>query len=114
MKADPMFPALALDAISQFAPFWDDIARTLRSSNVTVEAGLYDLTPDARPIIGASGMVEGLYVNTGYSGHGVMGSAAGARLLADVVVGREREDTNPFRLARFDDPGAAASRKRPL
>jgi hypothetical protein len=43
-----------------------------------------------------------------------MGSAAGARRLADLIVGREREDANPFRLARFDEPGAAASRKRPL
>src|SRR6185295_150 len=112
--ADPLFPALALDAVSQFAPFWDEVARTLTASNVTVEAGLYDLTPDARPVIGASGLVEGLYLNSGYSGHGVMGSAAGARRLADLMVGREREAANPFRLARFDDPGAAASRKRPL
>lgn len=114
VRANPTFPALALDAVSRFAPFWDDVARTLKSSNVTVEAGLYDLTPDARPIIGSSGTVEGLYLNSGYSGHGVMGSAAGARRLADLIVGREREDTNPFRLARFDDPGAASSRRKPL
>jgi sarcosine oxidase subunit beta len=114
VPADPMFPALALDAVSRFAPFWGDVAQTLKSSNVTVEAGLYDLTPDARPIIGASGTVRGLYLNSGYSGHGVMGSAAGARRLADLIVGREREDTNPFRLARFDDPATAASGKLPL
>lgn len=114
VKVNPMFPALALDAVSQFAPFWDEVARTLTTSNVTVEAGLYDLTPDARPIIGASGKVQGLFLNSGYSGHGVMGSAAGARRLADLIVGREREETNPFRLARYDDPGAASSRKKPL
>jgi len=96
------FPALALDAVSRFAPFWDEVARTLKSSNVTVEAGLYDLTPDARPIIGAAPAVAGLYLNAGYSGHGVMGSPGGARRLADLIVGREREDANPFRLARFD------------
>jgi glycine/D-amino acid oxidase-like deaminating enzyme len=114
VRADSTFPALVLDAVSQFAPFWDDVARTLKSSNVTVEAGLYDLTPDARPVIGASGTVAGLYLNSGYSGHGVMGSAAGARRLADLIVGREREEANPFRLARFDDPRTAASGKRPL
>jgi hypothetical protein len=43
-----------------------------------------------------------------------MGSAAGARRLADLIVGREREEANPFRLARFDDPKTAASGKRPL
>lgn len=96
------FPALALDAVGQFAPFWDEVARTLKSSNVTLEAGLYDLTPDGRPVIGAARAVAGLYLNAGYSGHGVMGSAAGARRLADLIVGREREETNPFRLARFD------------
>jgi D-hydroxyproline dehydrogenase subunit beta len=113
VPADPTFPALALDAVSRFAPFWDEVAATLKRSNVTVEAGLYDLTPDARPIIGGALQVPGLFINGGYSGHGVMGSAAGARRLADLLVGREREDENPFRLSRFDEPGARTG-KRPL
>jgi len=106
------FPALALDAVGRFAPFWDEVARTLTTANVTVEAGLYDLTPDARPIIGGCASVAGLFFNAGWSGHGVMGSPAGARRLVDLVTGREREDANPCRLARFDDPGLV--RKAPL
>jgi len=44
--------------------------------------------------------VEGLYVNTGYSGHGIMGSPAGSRILVDVLTGRLRADENPFRVDR--------------
>jgi sarcosine oxidase subunit beta len=106
VSADWRFPALTLAEIARDAPFWDEIAERLTQSNVTVEAGLYDMSPDTHPIIGGVGGVRGLYVNSGYSGHGVMGSAAGARRLADLIVGREREDENPFRLARFDQPRA--------
>jgi glycine/D-amino acid oxidase-like deaminating enzyme len=104
--ADWRFPALTLAEVARDAPFWEEIAEHLTQSNVTVEAGLYDMSPDTHPIIGAVACVTGLYVNSGYSGHGVMGSAAGARRLADLIVGKEREEQNPFRLARFDQPRA--------
>jgi glycine/D-amino acid oxidase-like deaminating enzyme len=57
------------------------------------------MTPDHRPLIGPS-TVSGLYVNTGYSGHGIMGSAAGSRILIDVLTGRIKRQDNPFRLER--------------
>jgi sarcosine oxidase subunit beta len=101
VPADWTFPALAIDAASDFCPFWQEVARTLTHENVTVEAGQYDLTPDAKPLIGHAGGPEGLFVHTGYSGHGVMGSAAGARLLVDLVTGRLTEEANPFRVGRF-------------
>jgi sarcosine oxidase subunit beta len=112
--ADWRFPALTLAEVARDSPFWDEIAEGLTQSNVTVEAGLYDMSPDTHPIIGAVAGVAGLYVNSGYSGHGVMGSAAGARRLADLIVGREREETNPFRLARFDQPRAPLPPRRPF
>lgn len=111
LRADWRFPALALDAVSRFSPFWAEVVRGLSSSNVTVEAGLYELTPDAKPLIGASGPVEGLYFNTGYSGHGVMGSPAGGRLVVDLILGRRNERDNPFRPGRFAEgkgPGKGA------
>jgi hypothetical protein len=43
-----------------------------------------------------------------------MGSAGGARLLSDIVVGRERPETNPYRLARFDDLRSRRPAKAPL
>lgn len=112
VHADWTFPALALSAVTRVCPFWESVAATLTRANVTVEAGQYDLTPDARPLIGPVDGVEGLYVNTGYSGHGVMGSPAGARLLVDLVVGRRRPATNPYRPSRFAE-GPVAPR-RPL
>ncbi len=101
VRPDWRFPALALAAVTRFSPFWEEVVRSLSTANVTVEAGLYELTPDAKPIVSGSGAVEGLYFNTGYSGHGVMGSPAGGRLVVDLILGRRRESDNPFRLARF-------------
>jgi len=109
VAADWTFPALALDAIGAFSPFWIDVARNLARSNVTVEAGQYDMTPDAKPLIGPTG-VEGLHLNTGYSGHGIMGSPAGARLCVDAMLGRLPPSRNPFRPARFEE-GAASARQ---
>jgi glycine/D-amino acid oxidase-like deaminating enzyme len=44
--------------------------------------------------------IEGLYVNTGYSGHGIMGSPAGSRVLVDVLTCALPISENPFRLNR--------------
>jgi glycine/D-amino acid oxidase-like deaminating enzyme len=41
--------------------------------------------------------VPGLYLNTGYSGHGVMGSAGGSRLAVDAMLGLVAPAANPFR-----------------
>jgi sarcosine oxidase subunit beta len=58
------------------------------------------VTPDHRPLIGPAVATRGLYLHTGYSGHGIMGSPAGARLLADIVADGH-VDVNPFSPARF-------------
>jgi len=102
------FTALTLEAVSRFSPFWAEIAGSLTHANVTVEAGQYDMTPDAKPLIGSAGGVEGLYLNAGYSGHGVMGSPAGGRILVDVILGRMSEAENPFSLFRFARGGTRA------
>ena len=111
VPADWTFPALALEAIARFSPFWEDVAATLTRANVTVEAGQYDMTPDAKPLIGPT-EVEGLFLNAGYSGHGVMGSPAGARVCVDVMLGRVPQAENPFRPSRFQEGRVAG--KRPL
>jgi glycine/D-amino acid oxidase-like deaminating enzyme len=65
-------------------------------------AGLMDVTPDAVPIIDRVEGRPGLFVATGFSGHGFgIGPGAG-RLMADIVAGdRPVVDPKPFRLARF-------------
>jgi glycine/D-amino acid oxidase-like deaminating enzyme len=57
------------------------------------------MTPDHRPLLGQS-EIEGLWLNTGYSGHGIMGSAAGSRHLIDVLTGAIPADGNPFSVDR--------------
>ena len=64
-------------------------------------AGLYEMTPDANPLIGPSDL-EGFFVIAGFSGHGFQHSPAAGRLLADVIAGRDpRFDLSPFAVSRF-------------
>jgi glycine/D-amino acid oxidase-like deaminating enzyme len=63
-------------------------------------AGLYDMTPDAHPIIGWVG--DGVYAACGFSGHGFMQSPAVGRAVAEELVHGESElDLTPYRLERF-------------
>jgi glycine/D-amino acid oxidase-like deaminating enzyme len=58
-----------------------------------LQAGQYTVTPDYRPLIGPT-EVDGLFVNTGYSGHGIMLGPAGGRICAESIV--DPASPNPF------------------
>jgi sarcosine oxidase subunit beta len=74
-------------------------------------AGLYEVTPDANPIIGAAVGVGGLFLINGFSGHGFQHSPAAGRILADVIAGRDpRFDLTPFAHARFAAGAVAGER----
>jgi sarcosine oxidase subunit beta len=63
-------------------------------------AGLYDMTPDAHPIIGW--VADGVYAACGFSGHGFMQSPAVGRAVAEELVrGQSELDLAPYRLERF-------------
>jgi sarcosine oxidase subunit beta len=63
-------------------------------------AGLYDMTPDAHPIVGWVG--KGVYAVCGFSGHGFMQSPAVGRAVADELLdGASDLDLSPYRLERF-------------
>jgi sarcosine oxidase subunit beta len=65
-------------------------------------AGLYEMTPDANPIIGPAGGVEGFFAIAGFSGHGFQHAPAAGRILADIIAGRDpRFDLAPFSWERF-------------
>jgi len=66
-------------------------------------AGLYEMTPDAMPIIGLAHAVEGLFIVAGFSGHGFQHSPAAGRVLAEMIVsGAARDfDTTQFSFDRF-------------
>lgn len=91
---DPASPS----ALALLAPFWRDVwSAGLPAWHLA--AGQYEYTPDHRPFIGAT-EVAGLFVNTGYSGHGVMCSGGGARRAIDLLLGRTDQRTEPFRVDR--------------
>ncbi|MFQ5919389.1 MAG: NAD(P)/FAD-dependent oxidoreductase [Thermoplasmata archaeon] len=75
-------------------------------------AGVDAATPDLHPIIGADPRVEGLYHDTGFSGHGYKFSPAVGRGLAELIVdGRyETLDLTPFRPERFEEGDLFRSR----
>ena len=63
-------------------------------------AGLYDMTPDAHPIIGR--VANGVYAACGFSGHGFMQSpAVGSALAEEILDGRSSFDLSPYALERF-------------
>jgi sarcosine oxidase subunit beta len=75
------------------------------AAEATIErswAGLYDMTPDAHPIIGWVG--GGVYAACGFSGHGFMQSPAVGEAAAAELLGEEPPfDLSPYRLTRFAD-----------
>jgi sarcosine oxidase subunit beta len=105
VPADPRFVHQVLEGVYRLCPFWLDVAESLKRDQVYVQAGQYTVTPDDKPIIGPHPAIGGLFFNTGYSGHGIMGAPGGGRLLADLATGAASDDANSFsfrRLARLD------------
>lgn len=94
---DHAYPNKAIAAIAKRIPAMKD-ARYLHG-----HAGLYDMTPDAHPIIGSTS-VDGLYLAAGFSGAGFKkGPAVGIALAELIVDGEARSaDLAPFALSRFD------------
>ena len=82
-------------ALARIVPFWKDV---WSSSQLRwwLQAGQYTYTPDRRPLLGPT-EIPGLAVNTGYSGHGIMGSIGGSRRALDAIYGRLKPADNPFR-----------------
>jgi len=99
----------------EFLPDVIDVAVTRLPALLDAEvshawAGLYEMTPDAMPVIGPTDL-EGFFVIAGFSGHGFQHSPAAGRILADVVAGRDPGlDLSPFEHARFRRAVRAAER----
>ena len=91
---DPASP----HAVARISPFWRAIWER-NTSHWVLQAGQYSYTPDHRPFLGPT-PVAGLYLNCGYSGHGIMASAGGSRLAVDALTGALAAAANPFRLDR--------------
>ena len=94
-------------SVARLSPFWRDVWERAPRDDWTVQCGLYTVTPDHRPLIDET-PVPGLYVNTGYSGHGVMSSIGGARHLVERIMGAMV--SNPFALDRTFVPPRGKAR----
>lgn len=69
-----------------------------------VVSGVYDTTPDHRPILGPSGL-DGLFLAAGFSGHGYMIAPAVAEGIAAAVLGRQSDlPMSAFSRTRFAVP----------
>ncbi len=66
--------------------------------------GFYDVTPDARPILGEIEELKGFIQCNGFSGHGFMLAPMVAKLLADLIVdGKKPDILESLNLKRFKD-----------
>jgi len=66
--------------------------------------GLIDVTPDGLPIISRVDATPGLYISTGYSGHGFGIAPAAGQLMSELIMGdKPVVDPTPFRHSRFVD-----------
>jgi len=86
---------------------WSRLARRIPSladaSFSTGYAGLYTSTPDSHPVIDDVGDIEGLYVGTGFSGHGFKLSPMVGVLVAELMLDGQATslDISPLRMSRF-------------
>jgi sarcosine oxidase subunit beta len=72
-------------------------------------AGLYEMTPDAHPLIGRLEPLTNAYVVAGFSGHGFMHGPIAGKLLAEIILdGQPRtiQDISALSPSRF---GTAAA-----
>ena len=67
-------------------------------------AGMIDVTPDVVPVMDEVARYPGLYLATGFSGHGFGFGPGAGRVMANMVSGKQAEyDLSRFRLSRFTD-----------
>jgi sarcosine oxidase subunit beta len=68
-------------------------------------AGLYEVTPDAHPVIGGAPQVAGYYMITGFSGHGFMHGPGAGLLLAEIILDGKATtlDISSLDYARFEE-----------
>lgn len=85
-----------------FAALQQDFPAFQGLQSVERWAGMIDATPDVVPVIDGLAKMPGLFVASGFSGHGFgLGPGAG-QLLAEIMTGEKPcVDPAPFRFARF-------------
>lgn len=101
---DPAFVEKVLTHAAERVPVFENLAVNPKRA----WAGLYEMTPDHHPILGAVPAVKGFYCANGFSGHGVMHAPATGKILADLILKGKTDlidapllDINRFREGRM-------------
>lgn len=96
-SVDEEFELIMLEAAAKRIPL---LEKAGLASHI---AGLYEVTPDAHPIIGRVPALEGYFVLAGFSGHGFMHGPAGGLLICEEILdGRAHTlDISSLRYGRF-------------
>ncbi len=91
-----------LEFLIETARSWTRILPRLKHVRVLRQwAGLYDDTPDAKPLLGETA-IKGFVLACGFSGHGFMLAPIVGKSIAELIVkGRTSIDLTPFHLDRF-------------
>ncbi len=95
---DPALVRMGLDRLGEVYP----VFKTLKVAQSW--GGLIDCTPDAVPVISAVDSLPGLFLSTGFSGHGFGTGPGAGRLAADLIAGDTPiVDPHPYRYSRMID-----------
>ena len=89
------------EATSRLHQRWPGFGSILAINSYT---GLYDVTPDWHPVLGAVDGVEGFYLCAGFSGHGFkIGPGIGEVMAEEIVDGKASSiDLSSLNLRRFE------------
>ena len=96
---EPSFIEKILERAVRRVPMFEQLAVNPKRA----WAGLYEMTPDHHPVLGAVPQVPGFFLANGFSGHGVMHAPATGKILADLVLQGTTDliDANILSLDRF-------------
>jgi sarcosine oxidase subunit beta len=96
-EIDPTWELVHLEAAAERMPLLE------KAGIISHWAGLYENTPDAHPIFGATS-VEGYYVCAGFSGHGFMHGPVAGKIMSEIILDGRASivDVSALDLARFE------------
>jgi sarcosine oxidase subunit beta len=100
VTADWQFPALALHLAGSVAPFWQDVAAHLKSTQLSASAGQVSYPWDGMPVLGPVLECEGLFLNVGHA-YGVMVAPASGRYVAQMITGEHPSTASPLGYQRL-------------
>lgn len=96
-EIDPAWELVHIEAAAARMPILEE------AGIISHWAGLYENTPDAHPIFGATS-VEGYYVCAGFSGHGFMHGPVAGKIMSEIILDGHASivDVSALDLARFE------------